>query len=78
MRLSSCEKGGIAACFRQRFIDADHDGIVYGNDEPGERVRSSRLEANLAATAFHPDQIEITGHHLLGQRRRTAQDAPEL
>ena len=69
------DKGGIAARFKRRLIDGGHDGIVYGNEEPGERIRSSKPEANQAAVVFHPDQIEITKHHLLGQEQHTMKDS---
>lgn len=66
------DKGGIVQRYKERLQAQGHDGIVYGNEEPGERVRSSRPEANLAAIAFRPDQIEITKHHLHGQEGTTA------
>lgn len=66
------DKGGIVQRFRERLQAAGHDGITYGNEEPGERVRSPRPEANVAAIAFHPGQVEVVKHHALGDERRTA------
>lgn len=66
------DKGGIVQRFRERLQAQGHDGIVYGNEEPGERVRSSRPESNMAAIAFHPGQVEVVKHHALGDEQRTA------
>jgi hypothetical protein len=54
------DKVGIADRFKQRLMDAGHDGIVYGN----EYERSNRgAAANSSVVAFHPHQVEITQHH---------------
>ena len=66
------DKGGIVQRFKGRLQAEGYDGIVYGNEEPGERVRSPRPEANVAAVAFHPGQVEVVRHHVLGDEQRTA------
>lgn len=54
------DKFEIAKRFKQRLMDAGHDGIVYRNEyETGNRGRA----ANTSVVAFHPDQVHITQHH---------------
>jgi GNAT superfamily N-acetyltransferase len=66
------DQAGIAKRYRERLQSEGHDGIVYGNSAPDERVRSSKPESNMAAIAFHPHQIEITKHHVHGDEHKTA------
>jgi hypothetical protein len=58
------DKYEIAMRFKQRLMDAGHDGIVYRN----EYEKSNRgAAANTSIIAFHPHQIEVTQHHHLDE-----------
>ena len=53
--------------FKQRLIDAGHDGITYGNEfETAHGVGHRGGPTHISAIAFHPDQTEITGVHQVG------------
>ncbi|MGN6635999.1 MAG: GNAT family N-acetyltransferase, partial [Oryzihumus sp.] len=66
------DQAGIARRHRERLQAAGHDGIVYANNSPDERVRSKRPESHQVAIAFHPSQVEITKHHVFGDEHKTA------
>jgi 2'-5' RNA ligase len=57
------DRYNIAQRFKQRLIDAGHDGIVYGNEYEG---RGTDAEGHSSAITFHPHQAEVAQAHPAG------------
>jgi Rifampin ADP-ribosyl transferase len=55
------DRYSMAERFKQRLQAAGHDGIVYRNEY--EKTGEDHPHADTSAIAFHPRQIEMTGHH---------------